>query len=164
MLDSIEVPAGDSQLKVLEPACGDGNFLVEIFDRRLKIITQTGLAMIEAEFASLKVLASLYGIDIDKTNVKECRDRLKARLALFLDEIGASNKQAALDSACVILDTNIIEGDSINNASKILLVEYIPDEGGYFAREQSFLEEPERDLFFEEPLPLETVHYLELAK
>lgn len=164
MLDCIDLAVGNRLLKVLEPACGDGNFLIEIFERRLRAIAAADLSTPDAEFASLQALSTLYGIDIDKINVEECRARLSKRLAVFLEDVGSDSKKAALKAADAILATNVLEGDSIHDAVKIVLVDYIPQEGGFFAREQSFLEEPERDLFFEEPLPLETVHYLELGK
>ena len=46
--------------KVLEPACGNGNFLVEILDRKLSLITHN------FELNALIAVSSLYGIDIQE--------------------------------------------------------------------------------------------------
>ena len=164
MLDCIASEAQDITLRVLEPSCGNGNFLVEILGRRLAALANTELPIMEVEFAGLAALASLYGIDIDKMNVHECRERLKSRLEKFLLEIASSNRHEVLESADVILETNILCADALNGSTEILLVEYEAKEGGYFVREPSYLEDPEMDLFFAEPQPLKTVHYLELAK
>ena len=52
----------------LEPACGTGNFLVEILERKFKLCEdwQDGLI----------ALKSVYGIDIQMDNVIEARQRL----------------------------------------------------------------------------------------
>lgn len=54
----------------LEPCCGNGNFLVEIFRRKLE--------KCENEKDGLKALASIVAIDIQSDNVQESRTRLKA--------------------------------------------------------------------------------------
>lgn len=50
---------------VLEPACGNGNFLVEIARRKLQI----GMTPVEAA-------GTIFGIDILPDNVREARERL----------------------------------------------------------------------------------------
>ena len=52
----------------LEPACGNGNFLVEIFERKLKYCK-------DAE-QGLRALRSIYGIDVQQDNVEESKLRL----------------------------------------------------------------------------------------
>lgn len=52
----------------LEPACGNGNFLAEIFARKLK--------RCKDEKDGLKALNSIFGIDIQSDNVEESRERL----------------------------------------------------------------------------------------
>lgn len=54
---------------VLEPACGDGNFLVEVARRKLD------MGMSHKETAS-----TLFGIDIQEDNVHECIARLEEML------------------------------------------------------------------------------------
>ena len=61
----------------LEPACGDGNFLVAILDRKLERITKdfakwrlpAGNTPEAAQFHALEALASIYAVDISWENV-----------------------------------------------------------------------------------------------
>lgn len=52
----------------LEPACGNGNFLVEILRRKLKYCKCDG--------ECLEALSSIYAIDIQADNVEESKHRL----------------------------------------------------------------------------------------
>lgn len=63
--------------RFLEPACGDGNFLAEILDRKLAIVKRRyRKSPIDYEKNSLLALSSLYGVDILMDNVLACRERL----------------------------------------------------------------------------------------
>lgn len=63
--------------RFLEPACGDGNFLAEILFRKLaKVKKNYKKSSYDFERYSVLAITSIYGIDIIKDNVKECRDRL----------------------------------------------------------------------------------------
>ena len=56
----------------LDPTCGTGNFLIEILKRKLDIIKEDP----DYYNKSLKVLNTIYGIDISPMNVKETIKRL----------------------------------------------------------------------------------------
>lgn len=90
----------------LEPACGNGNFLVEIYKRKLKICKSTS--------DGLKALESIYGIDILEDNVEESRERL------FEMFVGAYKEITLRDIllAETILEKNIICGDSLKIMKK----------------------------------------------
>lgn len=85
----------------LEPACGTGNFLVEIFGRKLKYCKD--------EKDSLKALASIVGIDIQQDNVEESRKRL---MTMYCEAFPKAN-EACLLLVAGILQNNIICGDSL---------------------------------------------------
>ena len=61
----------------LEPACGDGNFLVAILDRKLECIANdfdkgklaAGTQTEAAQFHALEALASIYAVDISTDNI-----------------------------------------------------------------------------------------------
>lgn len=55
----------DPSKTVIDPACGDGEFLAGVLYRRL----ENGISL-------SKALKTLYGIDIQRSNVWECRKRL----------------------------------------------------------------------------------------
>ena len=85
----------------LEPACGTGNFLVEILERKFKLC--------EDWHDGLIALKSVYGIDIQMDNVIEARQRL------FDMYIAKFPKSPALSGimAAQILASNIVGGDFI---------------------------------------------------
>ena len=87
----------------LEPACGTGNFLVEILERKFKLC--------EDWEDGLRALKSVYGIDIQMDNVIEARQRL------FDMYIAKFPKSPALSGimAAQILASNIICGDFIKD-------------------------------------------------
>lgn len=79
----------------LEPACGNGNFLVEILRRKL--------AVCETPFDGMVAVGSIYGIDILSDNVKETKERLRA---MYADKFGTVPQ--VIDR---ILDRNIVCGN-----------------------------------------------------
>lgn len=85
----------------LEPACGNGNFLVEIFERKLKLCgnVQEGLL----------ALRCIYGIDILQDNVEESRQRL---FDMFVKAFPSADVRDIM-AAEMILENNIICGDSL---------------------------------------------------
>lgn len=85
----------------LEPACGNGNFLVEIYARKLEHCKD--------EKDGLKALASIVGIDIQQDNVDESRLRLRS---MFLDKFPKANS-FCLYMLATILCNNIICADSL---------------------------------------------------
>lgn len=85
----------------LEPSCGNGNFLIEIFARKLKYCKD--------EKDGLKALASIVGIDIMSDNCEESRQRLKKQ---YVDKFPDANSFCLL-MADMILKNNIICGDSL---------------------------------------------------
>lgn len=63
--------------RFLEPACGDGNFLVEILSRKLEILKkQYKKSVEEYEKFSVVTAGSLYGVELLKDNTERCRQRL----------------------------------------------------------------------------------------
>lgn len=85
----------------LEPACGNGNFLVEIFERKLKYCKN--------EKDGLKALSSIIGVDIAQDNAEESRVRL---MTMYCKAFPKAS-EASLLLASGILQNNIICGDSL---------------------------------------------------
>lgn len=141
----------------LEPACGSGNFLVEILDRKLAYVFRPHFRSASAiEAAALRALSSIYGIDIDQSNVEESRHFLGVEiehhmnLALNTEPV-TPGFMSAVDT---ILTTNIQRADTLKDAKSIRLVEYKwQRRTGYLIREWSNLEEADEqpDLFSQVP-------------
>lgn len=85
----------------LEPSCGNGNFLVEIFRRKL-ILCKT-------PEDGLIALNSMVGIDILPDNCEESRERLRR---MFFDRFKVPGAEIAMD-VDQILERNIICGNSL---------------------------------------------------
>lgn len=86
----------------LEPACGNGAFLSEIFERKLKLCNTYKDA--------LRALKSITAIDIQADNVEESKERLlNMYKEKFLDGV---------DEAKEILNEKIICGDSLEITEK----------------------------------------------
>lgn len=79
MLDLVKNETLRIDSRFLEPACGTGNFLVEILNRKLKVVfSQYKKSQVECEENLIIAAGSIYGIDILEDNVIECRKRLFA--------------------------------------------------------------------------------------
>lgn len=76
MLDLVRDESFRLDSRFLEPACGDGNFLIEILRRKLSLLQDTK-SQTEWEFKSLIAVGSCYGIDILPDNAEACRTRLE---------------------------------------------------------------------------------------
>ena len=74
MLDLVQHETTRIDSRFLEPACGDGNFLVEILRRKLAVVKR--LHATDFEHYALLAVSTLYGIDILQDNVHRCRERL----------------------------------------------------------------------------------------
>lgn len=77
MCDLVATQCDNVDATFLEPACGDGNFLAEILDRKLARVKKDAKSDTTAwEWLSVRAVASLYGVDILQDNAEECRRRL----------------------------------------------------------------------------------------
>lgn len=101
MCDLIPESEWTIESKFLEPSCGTGNFLVEIFERKLKLCKD--------EKDGLKALASIVGIDIQADNVKESQTRLYEMYCAMFPNCNELAKLMAIG----ILQNNIICGNSL---------------------------------------------------
>lgn len=119
MCDLVAAQCADVGARFLEPACGDGNFLVEIFRRKLRAARRlSGGRNDTARFrrAAFEALTSLYGIDILPDNVAACRANL---LALWERAHGrplcASPRFLTCRAAArFVLERNIVLGDTLH--------------------------------------------------
>lgn len=90
----------------LEPTCGNGAFLVEIYARKLE--------RCKDERDGLKGLASIVGLDIQEDNVIESRNRLKE---MYLAKFPNANGNCLVLLATILLN-NIRCCDSLEQMQK----------------------------------------------
>jgi len=76
MLNLVKQETERIDSRFLEPACGTGNFLAEILQRKLRVVeNRYGKSQLEYERYAILAVSSIYGIDILEDNVQECRKR-----------------------------------------------------------------------------------------
>lgn len=79
MLDLVRDESFRLDSRFLEPACGDGNFLIEILRRKLSLLSSVKSST-EWEFKSLIAVGACYGIELLEDNAAACRERLFAEV------------------------------------------------------------------------------------
>lgn len=119
--------------RFLEPACGNGNFLEAILRQRLDHLKQDRIEWHakNREFSVLKVLSTIYGVDIVEDNISECKKRLRGVIFDYLPKKTSKEFLFAMEE---IMDTNLIVGDMINGVDKIFFTEYSTPARGFFKR------------------------------
>ena len=166
MLDLVNDTVRRPNSRVLEPACGNGNFLVEILRRKLAVAAGNAKSQEGFEFGVITSLTSIYGIDIMSDNVEEARKRLQMLVveAYSMTKNTWRPNDGFYESAQYVLGTNIVLGDSWQAADKVVLIEYSSPFPDKFVRRFFTLAELERPTG---RLPKPTgfigaIHYLEL--
>lgn len=115
MLDLVIHETERIESRFLEPACGNGNFLVEILSRKLKFVAaRYSKSQLEYERYAVIAVASIYGIDLLPDNVLACQKRLfnifnAQYTALYKSKI----KVECQSSVRYILNRNIIHGNAL---------------------------------------------------
>lgn len=141
MLDLVKQETERIDSRFLEPACGTGNFLVEILKRKLAVVEQRySKSQIEYERYAILAISSIYGVDILQDNVQTCRDRLLGIFTHFYQKNYKELKSDFLRSAEFILSKNILWGDALDlrtpdeNAVPIVFSEWSAVNGSMIKR------------------------------
>lgn len=112
--DDLEDGPGFVDKTFLEPAAGDGSFLVAILQRKLRAI-EKNYAYEEWPETSLFAVASIYGIELLEDNHEDAKAAMLATFVSFHEEGGvpcgsSTNLQRA---AAFLIDTNIRRGNTL---------------------------------------------------
>ena len=119
MLDLVKQETERIESRFLEPACGDGNFLVEILRRKLKAALKASkfkgkVFTSDYEKKAITALTSIYGVELLQDNVDACITRL---YDIWDKEYTKVMKVEANDTvrnvARFILKHNILCGDTL---------------------------------------------------
>lgn len=111
MLDLVKGETERIDSRFLEPACGSGNFLVPILQRKLAAVeAKYGRAEFEKRHYAMVALASLYGIELLADNIAECRANM---LEVFAEYLGLMESDDLYRAASHILSLNLIHGDAM---------------------------------------------------
>lgn len=131
MLDLVKEQTERIEATFLEPACGTGNFLIEILRRKLTVINNKYAKSREEFDANLiKAITSIYGVELLPDNAQECRERLFNEILEQYPRKFERNEafHQLMRSVKYVLETNIICGNALNytteNGEPILFTEW----------------------------------------
>lgn len=111
MLDLVKEESERIDSRVLEPACGAGNFLAPVLVRKLATVQHRyGKSEFEKRHHALFSLMCTYGIELLPDNAQECRDNLAGVFNSFL---GVNDGDEWARAARSVLAANIVQGDAL---------------------------------------------------
>lgn len=142
MLDLVKPETERIESRFLEPACGNGNFLAPILERKLAIVEKRySKSQLEFERYAILAVTSIYGIDILEDNVHACRDRLYSLFDALYSRLFKNNtKDRCREAVRFILERNIVWGDALtlktvgNEPRYIVFSEWSPVNGSLLKR------------------------------
>ena len=126
MLDLVKGESERIDSRFLEPACGSGNFLVPILQRKLAAVElKYGKSDFEKRHYALVGLTCCYGIELLADNIAECRANM---LEVFAAYLKLDEAEELYRAAAHVLSLNLIHGDAMtmrdNAGDPILVVEW----------------------------------------
>lgn len=111
MLDQFKDESKRIDSRVLEPACGSGNFLIQVLTRKLATVEHKyGRSVFEKRNYALLALMCIYGIELLDDNIAECRHNL---LEIFDSYLELTPGDALHQAARHVVDQNIVHGDAM---------------------------------------------------
>ena len=111
MLDLVKDETERIDSRFLEPACGDGNFLVQILRRKLAAVEHKyGRSDFERRHYALLALMCLYGIELLTDNIADCRANL---LEIFAKYLNLAPSDDLYRTAFYVLSQNLVHGDAL---------------------------------------------------
>lgn len=142
MLDLVKHEAERIDSRFLEPACGSGNFLTAILERKLRVVeNRYGKSQLDYERHAILAISSIYGIDILQDNVQQCRHRLFGVFEWNYSRLfNYKAKNKCREAVRFILERNIIWGDALTlktvgeNPEYIVFSEWSPLNGSMLKR------------------------------
>lgn len=120
-LDEIKDMSFELDTTFLEPACGNGNFIIQILLRKMTSVSKEAFDIDVA-----RSVASIYGVDIAEDNVKETRARMMNAIKYFYADNGMELRREIECSLWYILYRNIILGNTLDGQK--YAENYSPDE------------------------------------
>lgn len=126
MLDLVKGETERIDSRFLEPACGSGNFLVPVLQRKLAAVeAKYGRSSFEKRHYALLALTSLYGIELLADNIAECRANM---LEVFAQYLGLDSTDELYRAGSHVLSLNLIHGDAMtltgSDGEPIVVVEW----------------------------------------
>ena len=115
MLDLVKDETERIDSRFLEPACGSGNFLVRVLQRKLAAVElKFGKSDFERRHYALLAVMCTYGIELLEDNIAECRANL---LEVLADYLKLEESEDLYRAAFYVLSQNLIHGDALKMRS-----------------------------------------------
>ena len=111
MLDLVKDESERIDSRFLEPACGSGNFIVKVLQRKLAAVEcKFGKSDFEKQHYALLALMCIYGIELLADNIAECRENM---LEIFTDYLNVQESDDLCQAAFCVLSRNLVHGDAL---------------------------------------------------
>lgn len=116
MLSLVKNETERIESRFLEPACGDGNFLAPILERKLEVVKKKyKSSQVEFERNVLLAVSSIYGVELLNDNVSACIERLyktvdEMYLKLYKEKCNPDFRK----SLRFVLSRNILQGNALD--------------------------------------------------
>ena len=111
MLVLVKEEAERIDSRFLEPACGNGNFLVPVLHKKLAAVElKFSNSEFEKQHYALLAVMCTYGIELLADNIEECRANMMSVLAEYL---GLHKSDDLYRAAAYVLSQNLIHGDAL---------------------------------------------------
>lgn len=115
MLDLVKGETERIDSRFLEPACGSGNFLTRVLQRKLAAVElKYSESSFEKSHYALLAVMCIYGIEILPDNIAECRSNL---LDIFVEYLGLDEADDYYRAASFVLSLNLVHGDALTMKS-----------------------------------------------
>ncbi len=111
MLDLVKDETERIDSRFLEPACGSGNFLIQVLRRKLAAVElKYGKSDFERRHYALLGLMCIYGIELLVDNIAECRGNM---LEIFAEFLNLDEADELFKAASYVLTQNLVHGDAL---------------------------------------------------
>src|SRR6266480_1375339 len=115
MLDLVRGETERIDSRFLEPACGSGNFLVQILKRKLAAVElKFGKSDFEKRHYALLAVMCAYGVELLADNIAECRTNM---LEILADYLNVDESVDLYRAASYVLSQNLVHGDALTMRS-----------------------------------------------
>jgi len=126
MLDLVKAETERIDSRFLETACGSGNFLIKVLQRKLVAVElRYGKNDFEKRHYALLGLMCMYGIELLADNIAECRSNV---LEIFAEYLKLDGSDELYRAASYVLSQNLVHGDALtmrnNNGNPIAFAEW----------------------------------------
>jgi len=137
MLDMLPDEVWEAGKTFLEPACGEGAFLIEVYKRKIEKINVGTQEYWEWQAAI--ATSSIYGIELLEDNAEQCTMNLMRIFTKFYDRLFADTQnEEVIKTMQFILNRNIIQGNALTykkgDGKLIVFSEWTPLENQQFKR------------------------------